>query len=98
MEEYSAFFSSVIKRSGLPPLSGQQWARMLNVVHLETKYRLLVQLRVGYRPHDKEYQRLSDYSAKVQTEMTNLTKYLKPDKLLQDMLWQSYSEDIQSVS
>lgn len=83
--DYTRFFASVIKQSGPPLISPEQFARMMNIVSLENRIEALMAL--GMKHLDIRIFRIIKVEAEgLKEKLNKLTGEKDPFEVFQDMV------------
>lgn len=80
--KYSTYFGHILKQSGVPRLSYNQFQRMMNIVVLEAEIRGMQKMREHYTITDKTRHLIS----MRENKLSDLTRNLPPDKLMRELV------------
>lgn len=81
--KYAEYFGQMIKQSGVPRLSYQQFSRMMNIVFLEGEIRGMQIMR---EQHDYLTDQTRHLIYQQEMKLSDLTRNLKPDVLLKELI------------
>lgn len=83
--KYTKYFSGVLKNQGVPILNVEQFAKLMNIVSLESRMQELLDIKESNKNREEYYKydvRIKRLSAKIEA----LTSSIAPSELMQRMV------------
>ena len=86
--KYTKYFSGVIRNQGVPNLNVEQYAKLMNIVSLESRLQELLDIKETIQNREEYYKydvRINRITNKIKT----LTLDVLPKELMQNMIFNS---------
>ena len=86
--KYTKYFSGVLRNQGVPNLSVEQYARLINIVCLEGRLHELLDIKETIQSRE-EYYKYDVRINRITNKIKELTLDVLPQELMQNMIFKS---------